>query len=208
PRRACAWKERADEGGERREPLRADAPPPMVSAEGPRRTTDVFIVGGAPAGRGAGIAARGEGLGGMGGGRGALAQPKRGGGGGGGVTANGVAALRSLGVEIRRHDGVSVRGIRFIVSGLRADATFAGEPGRGIRRTTLHRLLVERAAAVGVRLQWQTRVLGLIPGGVLSDAGPVACRWIVGADGERSQVRRWVGLTPARPPVQRFGHRP
>jgi flavin-dependent dehydrogenase len=87
---------------------------------------------------------------------------------------NGVAALRSLGVEIRRHDAVPFRGIRFIVSGLHADAAFVGEPGWGIRRTTLHHVLVERAAAVGVRLQWQTRVLGLIPGGALTDAGPVA----------------------------------
>jgi len=176
----------------------------MVSAGRPRRTTDVFIVGGGPAGLAAGIAAREQGLDVM---VADGAPPPIDKVGGEGVTPNGVEALRSLGVEIRRHDAVSVRGIRFIVSGLRAEATFAGEPGCGIRRTTLHRLLVERAAAVGVRLHWQTRVLGLIPGGVLSDAGPVACRWIVGADGERSQVRRWVGLTPARPPVQRFGFR-
>jgi menaquinone-9 beta-reductase len=92
---------------------------------------------------------------------------------------------------------VPFRGIRFIVSGLRAEAAFAGEPGRGIRRRTLHRLLVERAEAVGVRLQWQTRALGLIRGGALSDAGPVACRGIIGADGERSQVRRWSASPPA-----------
>ena len=146
------------------ESLRAGAPP-MVSAGGPRRTTDVFIVGGGPAGLAAGIAAREQGLDVM---VADGAPPLIDKAGGEGVTPNGVAALRSLGVEIRRHDAVPFRSIRFIVSGLHADAAFVGEPGWGIRRTTLHHVLVERAAAVGVRLHWQTRVLGLIPGGVLS----------------------------------------
>jgi flavin-dependent dehydrogenase len=39
------------------------------------------------------------------------------------------------------------------------------------------------------------------------DGRPIACRWIVGADGERSQVREWVGLAPLRPPSLRFGFR-
>ena len=120
---------------------------------------------------------------------------------------NGIAALRSLGVEIPQQEAVPFRGIRFIASGLSADARFRHEPGRGIRRTSLHRLLVERADAAGVRLLWGTRVRGLTPAGVLLDEEHVACRWIVGADGERSRVRDWARLSPARPPAQRFGFR-
>ena len=116
----------------------------MVSAGRPRRTTDVFIVGGGPTGMAAAIAAREQGFdvtvadG---------APPPIDEACGEGVMPNGVAALRNLGVEIRRDDAMPFRGIRFIVSGLRADAVFVGEPGCGIRRTTLH-----HALAIGRRV--------------------------------------------------------
>ena len=59
--------------------------------------------------------------------------------------------------------------------------------------------MIERAAAVGVNLLWQTVVTGLHPDGVWLGNNLVRSRWIVGADGAHSRVRRWAGLdeTPA-----------
>ena len=162
------------------------------------------MVGGGPAGLAAGIAARQRGLDVV------VADSARAPidkACGEGVMPNGIAALRRLGVDISRRAGASFSGIRFIASDGSADARFAGESGRGVRRTTLHGLLVERARAVGVRLRWGTRIHGLAPAGVALEDGVVACRWIVGADGVRSQVRVWAGLDAARPPLQRFGFR-
>ena len=119
---------------------------------------------------------------------------------------NGVAALRELGVTIPPHESMPFRGIRFIGAGRIAEASFRHEAGRGVRRTTLHRLLVDRAEALGVTLAWRTPVRALTPNGVALATGPVACRFVIGADGEGSRVRRWAGLGPA-PHAQRFGFR-
>ena len=124
-----------------------------------------------------------------------------------GVMPNGVAALRRLGVAIPPDGSMLFRGIRFVASGSSARADFPGEPGRGVRRTALHRLLVERAEALGVTLAWGTRVRGITPAGVVLDGGAVACGFVVGADGERSRVRGWAGLPAATAPELRFGFR-
>jgi flavin-dependent dehydrogenase len=72
-----------------------------------------------------------------------------------------------------------------------------------VRRTVLHRLLAERAEAVGAELRWGERATGLEPpdGGrageapaVVTAAGVLRGRVLVGADGLRSKVRRWAGL--------------
>jgi len=165
---------------------------------------EVLIVGGGPAGLAAALAVRQQGLDVMvaDGARSPIDKAC-----GEGVMPNGIAALRRLGIEISRDAAVPFRGIRFIASDLAADACFVGDPGWGIRRTELHRLLAARAAAAGVRLSWDTPVRGLTAEGVVLDGGPVACRWIIGADGERSQVREWAGLGPPGSPSQRFGFR-
>ena len=63
-----------------------------------------------------------------------------------------------------------------------------------MRRTCLHQALIDRAGEAGVKLAWGTRVVGLIDGGVALDGGAVRCRWVIGADGQNSRVRRWAGL--------------
>jgi menaquinone-9 beta-reductase len=165
--------------------------------------TDVFIVGGGPAGLAAAIAARQHGL--------SVtvadgAEPPIDKACGEGVMPNGIAALRELGVSIPPHESMSFRGIRFIGSGRMAEANFRREPGRGVRRTVLHHVLVDRAQTLGVTLAWRTPVRGLTPYGVDLETGPVACRFVIGADGEGSRVRRWAGLGSV-PPAQRFGFR-
>jgi 2-polyprenyl-6-methoxyphenol hydroxylase-like FAD-dependent oxidoreductase len=87
------------------------------------------------------------------------------------------------------------------------EAPFPSGCGIGIRRTTLHALMVERAAQVGVSLAWGTHVTGISGDTIVVDGRPVSARWIVGADGLQSQVRRWAGLDAATPSKLRFGFR-
>ena len=120
--------------------------------------TDVFIVGGGPAGLAAAIAARQKGF------RVAIAdsatQPvdKAC---GEGLMPDGIAALRELGITIPAAQRFPFRGIRFVEGNLAAQSDFSNERGSGIRRTTLHTALAERAAALGVEMHWGNRVVGL-----------------------------------------------
>jgi flavin-dependent dehydrogenase len=101
--------------------------------------------------------------------------------------------------------------------------------GLGVRRTVLHQALVRRAEAAGVELRWGERVTGLAPAGpeggsgggsklrpealpgVTTGAGTLRGRFLIGADGLRSDVRRWAGLAGRAPapadPRARFGVR-
>ena len=56
---------------------------------------------------------------------------------------------------------IPFRGIRFIGEGRVAEGAFPQGYGLGIRRTTLHQALVERAAEAGVQSLWGTRVRGI-----------------------------------------------
>jgi len=107
---------------------------------------------------------------------------------------DGRAALAELGVSVPARDSHPFRGISFVSSGLRAEATFPSGVGLGVRRTVLHSLMVERAETLGVSLLWQTPVTGLHQEGVLLGKELVRSRWTVGADGGHSLVRKWTGL--------------
>jgi flavin-dependent dehydrogenase len=76
-----------------------------------------------------------------------------------------------------------------------------------VRRTELHAALVRRAEEVGVDLRWGIKAEGLTAEGVQTDQGSLTARWIVGADGLRSQVRTWAGLDGTPSPLRRFGVR-
>lgn len=152
-----------------------------------------------------------------------------------GLMPDGVAWLATHGVSVPPEDSFRFTGIRYVDGGEAAEARFAGAAGLGVRRPVLHAALVRRAEAAGVELEWGTRVLGLevgaagragsrgstAPDGAESAAGrSVAAirletsagvreaRWVVGADGLRSRVRRWAGLegAPTRS-LRRFGTR-
>jgi menaquinone-9 beta-reductase len=155
------------------------------------RATDVFIIGGGPAGLAAAIAARQRGLDVVvaDGARPPIDKPC-----GEGLMPDGRAALAQLGISVPQADSHPFRGISFASGGLHVAASFPNGVGIGVRRTVLHRLMVARAEAVGVSLLWQTPVTGLHPDGVLLGEQIVYSRWIVGADGGHSLVRRWAGL--------------
>ncbi len=152
---------------------------------------DVFIAGGGPAGLATAIAARRHGLSVIVA-DGAIApidKPC-----GEGLLPDGVAVLRDLGVEIPESDAYPFRGIRFVSNGVTAEAEFPRGTAYGVRRTHLHRVMVDRAAACGVRMLWQAPVTGLHPEGALVAGELVRARWVVGADGTSSRVRSWAKL--------------
>jgi menaquinone-9 beta-reductase len=166
--------------------------------------TDVFVVGGGPAGLAAAIAARKKGFNVTvaDGSRPPIDKAC-----GEGLMPDGLAALRELGVEIDASEGFALGGVRFLQDGSAVDASFPDGRGLGLRRSVLHQKMVERARDLGVSFLWQTPVAGLSPDGVVVDGSVVNARWIVGADGLQSRVRRWADLdTPVRQGI-RFAFR-
>jgi menaquinone-9 beta-reductase len=167
--------------------------------------TDVFVIGGGPAGLAAAIAARQRGFcvvvadG---------AQPPIDKACGEGLLPDGLAALERLGVHLPISEGQPFHGIRFVSGAGAADASFSNTGfGLAVRRTSLHRVLVERAAQLGAELLWQTPVTGIASEGVRLGDRLVQARWIVGADGSTSRVRRWAGLDSGPRPRLRYAFR-
>lgn len=116
-------------------------------------------------------------------------------------------ALRELGVHLDPAQGFPFRGIRFLDGPISVDAAFPHGGGIGMRRTALHRGMVEHAAASGVDLLWGKRVTGVEGHCVRVGGATLRARWIVGADGGGSPIRRWAGLDDASVGQVRFGFR-
>jgi len=168
-------------------------------------STDVFVIGGGPAGCAAAIAARQQGF------RVVVAdgaempidKPC-----GEGLMPDGIAALERLGVAVDAENSFPFRGIRFVSSGLAVDAAFPrGAFGMGVRRPVLHRMMAERAASLGIEFLWRTAVTGISADGVHLGSHSVNARWIIGADGGSSRVRRWAGLDAFRKRNCRYAFR-
>jgi flavin-dependent dehydrogenase len=155
------------------------------------KPVDVFVIGGGPAGLATAIAARRHGLSVMvaDGAIPPIDKPC-----GEGLMPDGVEALRQLGVILSASEVFPFSGIRFVSDGVTAEASFPRGPAYGIRRTHLHRMMLDHAAASGVQMAWQTAVTGLHPEGVLVAGELVRARWVVGADGSNSRVRGWAKL--------------
>ena len=168
------------------------------------RHAEVLVAGGGPAGLAAAIAARQAGF------EVAVvdcAQPPIDKACGEGIMPDGLAALAMLGIHVDDSVASPFRGIRFINGDQHVEAHFPSGVGYGIRRTLLHRWLVDRAAECGVGLHWGRRITGLSPDGLLVDGAVVASRWLIGADGQNSKLRKLAGLEPAAPAHYRFGFR-
>jgi len=152
---------------------------------------DVFVVGGGPAGLATAIAARRHGLSVVvaDGAVPPIDKPC-----GEGLMPDGVDALHQLGITIPEGEVYPFRGVRFVSDGTRAEAAFPRGTAYGIRRTNLHRVLLDHAAAGGVRMRWQAAVTGLHLEGALVAGELVRARWVVGADGTSSLVRGWAKL--------------
>ena len=181
---------------------------------------DVFIAGGGPAGLAAAIAAAQRGLSvlvadGM--------APPIDKACGEGLLPDTIAALAQLDVDTSAVESSFFRGIRFLSvdsSGrpIVAEGTFPCNSGRGMRRTILHQLLLDRATALGVRFSWQTVVLGIESHETHAGQGTTSARsqvrtsrgthhprFIIGADGHQSRVRAWASLDRASTAARRIG---
>jgi flavin-dependent dehydrogenase len=156
------------------------------------RSTNVVVVGGGPAGLAAAIAARRKGLRAIvtDGAAPPIDKPC-----GEGLLPESLAALQDLGVQRNDNLGWPLRGIRFIQGNSRVCAEFPRGHGMGIRRPLLHGILVAKAAECGVQFLWRTPVSGISERGIRLSHGFITARWIIGADGSGSRVRRWSGLS-------------
>ncbi len=150
----------------------------------PSLETDLLVVGGGPAGLAASIAARMKNL------RVIVAEhsssplDKAC---GEGLMPDGVEALRKLGIEPEALQSHSFRGIRFINSDASFEAKFPNRSGGiGLRRTTLNEALVRRAADLGVKLFWGSRVREAQGRSARIGVTRVSYRWLILANGFHS----------------------
>jgi flavin-dependent dehydrogenase len=168
------------------------------------RETDVFVIGGGPAGLAAAIAARQKGFQVLVADGAAPPIEKAC---GEGLLPDSLSALQKLGVSISASDGYRVRGIRFLDGDSIVEADFPSGQGIGLRRISLHRRMVEKASELGVSFLWKTPVTGLNAEGVALGDEQVRAKWIIGADGSHSRIRRWSGLDVATQQKWRFAVR-
>ena len=166
--------------------------------------TDVFIVGGGPAGLAAAIAARQEGLRVM---VTDSASPPIDKACGEGLMPDSLEVLHRLGVSLQGCETGSFQGIMFVGPEDWVAAKVPNGQGLGIRRVLLHQAFVEHAKDCGVEMLWKSRVSELRDNHVTVNGKTIQSRWIVGADGQMSRVREWAGLSAGSKPAQRIGLR-
>ena len=183
-----------------------------------RPASDVLIVGGGPAGLACAIASARQGLhveviDAM--------KPPIDKACGEGLMPDSLQALAAIGFTdldrtLRQTENHLLRGIRFLGDTSHSqpattEAAFPQAPGRGIRRTVLHQILLDRAASLGVRFHWENSVQSIAPTAdgtlVHSNRQTLRARYLIGADGPRSRVAAWAGLTEASIQSRRIGLR-
>ncbi|MFY9231098.1 MAG: NAD(P)/FAD-dependent oxidoreductase [Candidatus Nanopelagicales bacterium] len=120
-----------------------------------------------------------------------------------GLMPDALSRLQAVGVD---PPGQDFHGIRYIAGGAQVEARFRSGPGRGVRRLELQSALLRRAEELGVGLTAH-RVTTIRQGADWVDAGGLRARYIVGADGLHSRVRRSLGLEESARGQQRFGLR-
>ncbi|MEV5984813.1 NAD(P)/FAD-dependent oxidoreductase [Streptomyces sp. NPDC052051] len=103
------------------------------------------------------------------------------------------AAARALADLGATADGRPLRGIRYLDADHRVEAAFPTNPGKGVRRTELHRALSRRAADLGIPVV-TARVDGLRQDGRSVTAAGITARYLAAADGLHSRIRRELGL--------------
>jgi len=168
------------------------------------RSTDVFIIGGGPAGLAAAIAMRQRGL------RVLVAdsaKPPIDKACGEGLMPDSLAALSALGVTLDGCESAAFRGIKFLGAGSAITADFPQGMGLGVRRTVLQAALIRHATQLGVEALWGTRIWGIRNDAVLLHNGAIRAKWVIGADGQNSTVRKWAGLSRANSRACRFALR-
>jgi flavin-dependent dehydrogenase len=148
---------------------------------------DVLVAGGGPVGLAAAVLARDAGLSVV------VVEPRRAPvdkACGEGLMPAAVAGLARLGVTPA---GRPFAGIRYVGAGRSVESAFRAGPGLGVRRTTLHAALLERAVAAGVELRTGTVAHVEQDADGVTAAG-LRTSWLLAADGLHSTIRRDLGL--------------
>ena len=163
--------------------------------------TDVLVVGGGPVGLAASIEARLAGL------DVTVIEPRRGPidkACGEGLMPGALPLLARLGVSPR---GFPLLGVSYRDGKRHVDHRFENGNGLGVRRTTLHHALHERALELGV-LMHVAKVDSIAQSGGGVEAAGVTADWMLACDGLHSTVARLTGLTrPAPVRRRRYGLR-
>lgn len=122
-----------------------------------------------------------------------------------GLMPGAVSALERMAVH---PDGVPLRGIRYRLGEISATADFPAGPGRGVRRTELHRALHHAAAAAGVRITARRAGEVSQDDSAVTVAG-IRARYLAAADGLHSPLRHQLAGREAarRAPARRWGQR-
>jgi flavin-dependent dehydrogenase len=165
--------------------------------------TDVLIVGGGPAGLSAAIAVRQQGLRAL---VADVAKPPIDKACGEGLMPDSLAALAGLGVTLEAVETCEFRGIRFVGRNESVEAFFPNGVGRGIRRTLLHEALIARATEAGAQLAWETRAQARLDE-ITLNGERVRYKWLIGADGHDSRIRKFARLEAGTAHGQRVGLR-
>jgi flavin-dependent dehydrogenase len=131
-----------------------------------------------------------------------------------GLLPDAVETLTSFGIDLI-HGPISeqthaLQGIRLLNDrGTTAESLFP-KPGRGMRRTILHQLLLDRAIALGVRFHWKNSVQGIESTStgvsVRTNRQLLHTRFLIAADGS-SRIATWAGLTRSTEYSRRIGLR-
>jgi flavin-dependent dehydrogenase len=166
--------------------------------------SDVFVVGGGPAGLAAAIACRQQGLSVT---VADCASPPIDKACGEGLMPDCLDVLDRLGVSFEGYETALFRGIRFVGADHSAEAAFPAGHGLGIRRLLLHDVLAKKAESCGVKILWDAHVTSVKDYAILINGGVIYARWVIGADGQNSRVREWAGLPAGRSRLRRFGLR-
>ncbi len=166
--------------------------------------TDVFVIGGGPAGLAVAIAAANKGLSVC---VAESAHPPIDKACGEGIMPDGLAALTSLGITLDGVPSAPFHGIRFIDSAWEVSANFREGVGFGVRRTELHSLLVKKAEEVGVTLLWGTRVHATGEQLVYIGERAVRARYVICANGQTSKLHMTQEFQISKVVRKRFGFR-
>ncbi len=176
----------------------------VIAMTGRNYDTDVFVIGGGPAGLAAAMAARQRGL------RVIVAdggKPPADKACGEGLMPDSLEAAHSLGISLTQLPAMPFRGIRFHGEQSRVESLFPSGHGLGIRRTVLHTALTSQAESAGIELLWSTPVTGIEDGTVHFGGQSIRSRWILGADGANSLVRKWIGCNAPIRNTRRYAYR-
>ena len=167
-------------------------------------STDVLILGGGPAGLAAAIALHQRGIDSL---VVEAMEPAIDKGCAEGLMPDALASLRELGLNITENLGHRFVGIRFNNLQHHVHADFSNGTGIGLRRTKLHGLIADRAREIGVSVSWSSRAKLVDNRSALINGRKLSFRYLIGADGQASGVRKWAGLGNIRRENIRFGFR-